>query len=261
MSATDRVWGEGETGRFVARELGRGAAASRYAVWVPGDAETVTAPLPVVLFLHGAGEVGTDGIAPTTVGLGPVLHGEPEPVPRAGGAPEMSRADLPASPRVLAVFPQSRPGRDWTSRESAGNALAALDAATGEFGGDPARQILTGVSMGGSGAWHLALRERGRWAALAPVCGWLARESVAGEPPERLARGPYAAAADALGGVPTWVFHGDADRIVPVEASRVMVEALREAGRDVRYTEYAGVGHASWRQAYAEPELYRWLNV
>ena len=138
-------------------------------------------------------------------------------------------------------------------------ALAALDAAIAEFGGDPARQLLTGVSMGGSGAWPLALAARGRWARLAPVCGWLARESVAGEPPARLAEGPYAAAARALGGLPTWVFHGSDDRIIPVGASRVMVEAMRDAGGDVRYTEYPDVGHASWRQAYAERALYAWL--
>lgn len=215
---TARAGGAAGGGGFVARTVGHRGGASRYAVWVPAAGDVASAgPLPVVLFLHGAGERGTDGVAPTTVGIGPVLAGRPEPAtPVAGRAPEMTAADLPPSPRALVVCPQVRPGYDWTSPESVATALAALAALAATldaFGGDPERQSLTGVSMGGSGAWHLALQHPDRFAALVPVCGWLAGAS---------------ARAHAL-------------------------------AADVRYTEYPGVGHSSWRQAYAEPALYPWL--
>src|SRR6266480_3069181 len=70
---------------------------------------------------------------------------------------------------------------------------------------------------------------------------------------------PYAYVAGRLVATPVWLFHGDADPAVPVSESRSMAEALRRAGGDVRYTEYAGVGHNSWESAYNEPELWRWL--
>jgi len=80
---------------------------------------------------------------------------------------------------------------------------------------------------------------------------------VAGVPAD--AADPYAYVATRLAATPAWLFHGDADGAVPVSESRSMAEALRRAGGDVRYTEFAGVGHNSWESAYNEPELWRWL--
>jgi predicted peptidase len=70
---------------------------------------------------------------------------------------------------------------------------------------------------------------------------------------------PYADTADKVKAVPTWVFHGAADPVVPVSESRKMVEALKAAGADVKYTEYHGIGHNSWDRAYAERDLIPWI--
>jgi len=96
-----------------------------------------------------------------------------------------------------------------------------------------------------------------------PICGGIRSPGavptirVAGVPAD--AADPYAYVAGRLVATPVWLFHGDADPAVPVSESRSMAEALRRAGGDVRYTEYAGVGHNSWESAYNEPELWRWL--
>jgi len=107
---------------------------------------------------------------------------------------------------------------------------------------DPDRVYLTGLSMGGYGAWDLAARHPERFAAVVPVCG-------GGDP----------AQADRLRDLPIWVWHGDRDRSVPVEQSRRMVEALRRAGSAVRYDELPGVGHGSWKQAYGAGGAIDWM--
>jgi predicted peptidase len=146
-------------------------------------------------------------------------------------------------------------------------ALAALAQAIEEFNGDPERIYLTGLSMGGYGAWNLAARHPGRFAALAPVCGGIAAPSRPNRPseiPEFIPavedrENPYASVAGRIGRTPVWVFHGEADPVVPVEESRRMVLALRAAGGEARYSEFIGVGHDSWNRAYAEPEFFPWL--
>ncbi len=209
-----------------------------YRVWLPAGWSRER-PWPVILFLHGAGECGDDGILQTTVGLGPALLAHPERWP------------------AVAVFPQCRPRVGWRGAMLR-QAVAALDASIREFRGDVARQYLTGISMGGYGTWRLALDHPTRFAALVPVCGGLDVSAAALEylsPPAE----PHAAAAMLLRATPTWLFHGAVDRVIPVEESRVMVEALRRAGGNVRYTEFPGVGHDSWTPAYDEPALPEWM--
>lgn len=186
-------------------------------------------PRPVILFLHGAGESGRDGIAQTTVGLGPAVRRDPKRFP------------------ALVVFPQASRGYGWRGF-NLDAAVAALEDVERSFEVDPDRVYVTGISMGGYGTWLLAAQQPERFAAAVPICGGL----------DRLA-GSHADAARRLTRIRQWAFHGDADDIIPVEESRAMVAALRDAGADVRYTEYAGVRHNSWDRAYAEPELMPWL--
>ena len=191
-----------------------------------------------MLALHGSGECGRDGRRQTLLGLGPVLPSLAPPAP------------------ALIIFPQAAPEEDWLGAAQA-RALRALDAALAEFGGDPAAVALTGLSLGGNGAWHLALSAPERFAALAVVCGWL---EVATLPAQlREAPDPHRAAAERLRHLPVWLFHGTQDPVVPVEASRVMHAALSAVGAPVRYTEYPAVRHGAWRPAYQDPELLRWL--
>ena len=96
--------------------------------------------------------------------------------------------------------------------------------------------------MGGFGTWSFAAAYPDKWAAIVPICG-----------------GGNPSAAEKIKHIPCWCFHGDADTSVPVKRSRDMIEALRKAGAEPKYTEYPNVGHNSWDRAYATKELYTWL--
>jgi predicted peptidase len=223
-----------ETG-FLQRTATVEAVTYPYQLYVPPEF-TPERSWPVILFLHGAGEGGRDGIRQTRVGLGPAIRRHPERFP------------------ALVIFPQSPRGHPWRG-PSADLALRALEQTLHEFKGDPDRLYLTGISMGGYGTWRLALQDPHRFVAIVPICGGLdspARRGVS-------AREPFLEAARQLRHLPTWVFHGEEDDIIPVSESRIMVRALQEVGAPVRYTEYPGVEHDSWDPAYAEPELATWL--
>ena len=198
---------------------------SKYAICVP-DNYDAKIPLPVVLFLHGSGQVGTDNKKQLEIGLGPAIRKSGMPFPFIG------------------VFPQSRDG-SWLATSADGKrALAILGAVEREFVTDTGRVYLTGVSMGGEGVWSLAAAQPKRFAAIVPVCG-------GGDPKH----------AEALKGVPCWAFHGDADEVVPVQATRDLVRAITRAGGRAQYQEYRGVGHNCWDRVYAYAEMYRWLRV
>lgn len=195
------------------------------------EPDGVDGALPVILFLHGAGESGSDGLLQTTVGLGPAIVKAPERFP------------------ALVVFPQASRGYGWRAF-NLDAAFAALDDVMASLDVDRERVSVTGISMGGYGTWLAAVQQPERFSAAVPVCGGLDRGA---------AMLTYEEAARRLASMPQWVFHGDRDDIIPAEESRTMVSALRAAGADVRYTEYAGVRHNSWDRAYAEPELAPWL--
>jgi predicted peptidase len=107
---------------------------------------------------------------------------------------------------------------------------------------DPRRIYVSGLSMGGFGAWKLVASKPERFAALVPVCG-------GGDPNW----------AQRLRDVPTWAFHGAEDSVVSVRHTQSMVDALRAVGAPIRFTLYPDVGHESWAQTYENPELYEWL--
>lgn len=197
-------------------------------------------PLPLVLFLHGAGESGRDGVLQITVGLGPAIRKRPDRFP------------------VLGVFPQASRGYGWRGFNLTA-AVAALDDIEKHYEIDRDRVYLTGISMGGYGTWLLALEQPERFAAAVPVCGGLDQPAAVRAGLLDPRKPPYEQAAKRLAKLPQWAFHGEADDIIPVDESRSMVAALRAEGADVRYTEYRGVRHNSWDPAYAEAELMPWL--
>jgi predicted peptidase len=213
-----------------------------YQVYVPRDYDA-GARWPVILFLHGAGERGEDGVFQTAVGLGDAI-----------------RRDA-ARWRAIVVLPQSPRDSLWTGRPAEA-AMAALDRTLAELSADPDRVYLTGLSMGGNGTWYLAYRHPERFAAVVPICGWVAADVglparaavVPAEDGE-----PFAALARRLKDVPVWIFHGEVDPVVPVEESRKAAAALEAVGGDVRYTEFLGVDHFSWDPAYRSVEFGTWL--
>ncbi len=218
----------------------------RYRVWLPAH-YTKLHHWPVVLYLHGSGERGDDNLRQLTVGLAPALEQQGERY------------------KSVVVLPQCRYGHEWYGEEEQ-MALAALEQTIREFHGDRRRLVLTGISMGGIGTWYMA-RHRRRFAALVPVCGEVVRapnDPFPTDPPPDIARiayarDPYGTLAAMIGPTPVWAFHGSADEVVPVAETRAMVDALRRAGGNVRYTEYPGVGHNAWERAYADPQLVRWM--
>jgi len=232
--------------RFLERSVTLGEHEYRYRVWLPAH-YTKLHHWPVVLFLHGSGERGDDNLRQLSNGLGPALERFGERY------------------KCIVIFPQCRFGQEWYG-EMELQALAALESTIREFHGDRRRVYVTGISMGGSGAWYMA-RHRRRFAADVPICGEVARDPADPfpiEPPPDIARivgaaDPYESLAAAIGNTPVWAFHGSADDEVPVRESRLMVAALRRSGGRVNYTEYPSIGHNSWDLAYADPNMVRWL--
>lgn len=231
--------GQQETG-FVDRSITHAGVDYPYQVYLPADYAARDA-WPVILFLHGAGERGADGLAQTEVGLGSALRRDPSMYP------------------AIVVFPQAPEG-GWWPVEPAEAAVAALDEVLADFGTDADRVYLTGLSMGGNGSWYVAYEYAEKFAAVVPICGWIARPEEAPDWIEA-ADGTAAIArvAERLRDMPIWAFHGETDGVVPVAGSRLIVDALRELGSDVRYTELPGTGHNVWDPAYRSPGLAAWL--
>jgi predicted peptidase len=230
-----------ETG-FLDREVTLAGETHRYQVYVPRD-YTADRDWPVIVFLHGAGESGANGLTQTLIGLPAAVRRNPERFP------------------AILVLPQSSPTRQWINPVEQDHVLASLDRTMKEFRSDPRRVYLTGLSKGGYGTWYLAARAPERFAAIVPICGGVTLPQRA---LERLGAkaSDFPSPADIakkLGSLPVWAFHGGADATVPPERSREAVEALKAEGGSVKYTEYEGVGHNSWDKAYAEPDLAPWL--
>ena len=240
----------GETG-FLDRSVTVDGASYRYQVYVPLD-YTPDKSWPVTLFLHGSGERGEDGLAQTQAGIGDAI-----------------RRDRKRFPMIV-VMPQAPANTRWSGARAT-LAMAALESAIVEFHGDRQRLYLTGMSMGGQGVWLLAAANPRKFAALAPVCGFLRLENdddvidpaqdqaLLAQFPELLEPDPAAAFARRIGKTPVWIFHGAADDLVPPENARALDRAMRAGGGEVRYSEYEGVDHGAWDRAYAEPDLVSWL--
>ena len=220
---------------FAARSVTVGGRAYGYRVFVPAHWNG-RRPCAVLLFLHGAGERGDDNLAQTRNGIRLLIAQDPDGFP------------------ALVVCPQCRDHARWSQPDMEAMALAAVDQSVREFHGDPRRVYLTGLSLGGYGTWDLAQRYPDRWAAIAPDCGGVLFPNA-----PRPSDDPYRPVAEKVARLPAWVFHGGADPTVPVSESRQMVALLFLRKADVRYTEYAGVGHNSWDYAYKEPGLLPWF--
>lgn len=201
---------------------------------------------PLILFLHGAGERGTDNEKQLVHGAKMFLE-----------APNRKR--FPA----IVVMPQCPEDSYWASvkvdrdkrpmtfefdysRPSNWPLVAAYDLVkqlVGEESVDKHRLYLMGLSMGGMGTFEQVFSHPKTFAAAVPICGGADVDAY----DKRVCKTPF------------WVFHGDADSVVPVENSRRIVEKLKDLKAPVQYTEYPGVNHNSWDNAFAEPQLLPWL--
>ena len=191
----------------------------RYLIWMPRAAARPAKGWPLLFFLHGSGERGDD--------LSRI---------KAHGPPKYAAAG--ADQAFVLVAPQVPEGLAWDS-----DALDALRAhLVARLPVDADRVLMTGLSMGGIGTWNYAVDYPDRLAAIAPVSGTGDSDRAA-----RVAR------------LPIWAFHGARDDTVPMAGEQEMVDAVRAAGGNVRFTVYPDIGHNAWDPAYADPQLSDWL--
>ncbi len=201
-----------------------------YQIYTPSNIEK-SADLPLIVFLHGIRERGSGGFVPTEGAMNVILRQYLKKVP------------------AIVLLPQCRPGKYWSDAVMERMVMREIEQTAGEFKMDPKRIYLTGVSMGGYGVWHFASQYHEKFAALVSICG--------GSP---LVNGDrFDPIAQKVGDTPAWVFHGADDKIVPVSESRELVKALKKHQRNVKYSEYAGVGHNVWLNALGEKDLLTWL--
>lgn len=200
-----------------------------YRVYVP-EGLKAGQTVPLVLFLHGAGERGDDNAAQLVHGVKSIVD-------------YSLRKECP----LIVLAPQCPKGAWWgRRRDSRVNplrlAVGLVEQTIKTLPVDTDRIYITGLSMGGFGTWTAIGEKPDLFAAAIPICGGGSDRNVA-----------------KIKSVPVWVFHGGADEVVPPERSRQMIEALQEAGGWPRYTEYAEVGHDSWTQTYADDAVLDWL--
>ncbi len=207
-----------------------------YRQYVPKGAQ---ANLPIVIFLHGAGERGNDNTKQLVHGVGQFI-----------------KYSIDAKKPYVVIAPQCPNGAQWVDTPWANTShkigkcsanmelvLALLEERIVTLKVDRKRVYVSGISMGGYGTWDILVRRPDLFAAAIPVCG-----------------GGDAYKAHVIRTIPIWVFHGGADTVVPTVRSRQMVSALWQCEGNVRYTEYPGMGHGSWGPTYNNKEVFDWLT-
>lgn len=200
-----------------------GGVERRYAVYVPRE-YTPETKWPVLVFLNGSGECGTDGQKQLAVGLGPAVM--------------FNASSWP----FIMVFPQ-KPDQPslWGAHDEL--VLAELRETMEKYSADSERVYLTGLSQGGRGTWEIGAKHADVFAAIVPICGW-------GDP---------ATMAPALKDMPVWAFHGEKDDVVKPRGTREMVEAIEKLGGTPKMTIFPDANHNSWDRAYRTEGLPGWL--
>lgn len=194
---------------------------------------------PIVLFLHGAGERGSDNRKQ-------LVH----------GIKEFTTDDAMNDRPCFVVAPQCPSGQKWADinwsapghtmpkkpSDSLRLTMSLVDSLEKEYSIDSDRIYITGLSMGGYGTWDAIQRYPRKFAAAIPICG-------GGDPKE----------TKQVAKLPIWVFHGARDGVVKPHRSQEMVAALKDAGGTPKYTEYPKAGHDSWSATYRDPKVHQWL--
>jgi predicted peptidase len=175
----------------------------------------------LIVFLHGAGERGTNLETLKK-------HGPPKLI-AAGQKFEAIVASLQCLPQQI-----------WNPH----GVKALTDELIKTLRVDADRVYLTGLSMGGFATWETALEYPDTYAAIVPICGGAGVRFVMAERIKHL---------------PVWIFHGARDPVVEPSYSKKMFDALTKVGGNVKLTMYPDAQHDSWTAAYNDPELWKWL--
>ncbi|MDB5328829.1 MAG: esterase [Phycisphaerales bacterium] len=194
----------------------------KYAIYTPPNYDPQK-KYPAVLFLHGLFESGNDGMGATKVGIGPAIKENPERF------------------NCIVVFAQT--SDSWRDDDQLPLAMATLDDATRNFGIDPNRVTVTGLSTGGAAVWKLGARYPGRFAALMPLCAFSSEDDI-----PNLTR------------YPIWAIHNRFDPFVGVWNTSGMCEKINTAGGHAKHTVYGGFGHDCWDRAYADKDVVAWMQ-
>ena len=190
----------------------------------PKDFDVEKESLPMIVFLHGAGERGND--------INEV---------KRHGIPKLFDNDCEhRGHRVITLSPQCPFDDIWN--HVVYYLKDFIDSVANEYNVNKNAITLTGISMGGFGTWEMAMTYPDYFAAIAPICG-----------------GGMAWRVGALVNLPIRVYHGDMDDAVPLEYSRLMVDKLKACGSKVEFTIFPGVNHNSWDPAYETTDLIDWL--
>jgi predicted peptidase len=209
-----------------------------YRIYTPRPIEDETV-YPLIVFMHGAGERGSDNTTQLKHGVGSIIR-------------FIERFNKPA----FVIAPQVADGHQWVDTPWSDDAhvlpkspsasmsllLGLIDSVNQKLPIDRRRIYITGISMGGFGTWDLLMRRPDEFAAAIPICG-----------------GGDETSAHLIRDIPVWVFHGGDDQVVKTHRSRNMINALEAVAGRPRYTEYPGVGHDSWTATYDNPEVLHWL--
>lgn len=194
---------------------------------------------PLVLFLHGAGERGDDGAS----ALKHFADRMATPAMRERYPCYILAVQCPSGLRWMDADWNAATAPTQSAQPSVPMvaAIAALRRTVQDHPVDASRIYLTGLSMGGYGAWDLAARHPEWFAAVVPVCG-------GGDP----------ATGARLASVPIRAVHGARDAVVPPARTRAMVDAVRSAGGKVMLLE-PDCGHDSWTVAYTPEGTLDWM--
>jgi predicted peptidase len=183
---------------------------------------------PLMLFLHGAGERGSD------VQL--VARHGPFKLVREG-------REFP----FIIIAPQCPAGQHWQVEPL----MQLVAEAEKKFRVDPSRIYAVGLSMGGFGTWALGVNHPETFAAIIPICGGGSVQDIVMSSIDQ---------PDDLKALSVWAFHGAKDPVVPVAASQETVALLQDKGvRDIKLTIYPDALHDSWTRTFENPEIYDWL--
>lgn len=199
-------------------------------------------PLPLIVFLHGSGERGDDNVTQ-------LKHGLDFLASREGMKKFPATIIVPQCPKDSrwSTTLAKKPGEgkfDPKPTEPMRLALELIDSIEITDNVDTDRVYVTGLSMGGYGTFDMIARRPSTFAAAVPLCG-------GGD--------TNLAVVNRFKRTPLWIIHGDSDKVVKVNQSRSMVDALKKVGGSPRYSELAGFGHNIWDAAYADQELYKWM--
>ena len=202
-----------------------------YALYLPKGYDTSKEPCPTLIFLHGAGEAGTD-----TSGV--FAHGPALELTQEGGS------KISASFPFILICPQCPPrGERWDQPAMPKGVLALLDELSAKVRIDKDRIYITGLSMGGKGSWLLAMEAPDRFAAIAPIAADTLDTKGAAK----------------LKTVAVWAIDGAEDFGGGPENNKQMVQAIQAAGGDAKVSIVPNEGHFVWPKFYADPKFYEWF--